>query len=270
MNEAAAMPTSAPLQGRRWGARAADWAELAAPISGPAWRAVAEATEIGVATRVLDVGCGSGEFCRLAAARGAVVSGLDASAAMIEIARRLVPHADLRVGAMESLPWEEGSFDVVTAFNAFQFAADVSVALMEAKRVAFRGGRVAICTWSAPHESDLAVVNGSLRELQPPPAPGARPRGGPAMGEPGVLEELVAEAGLEAERAGEVDVPFEAPDRETLERALLAPGAVLPAIEHSGEHAVRRAIAGAAAPFRRKDGSYRFENRFSYLIARVV
>lgn len=31
--------------------------------------------------RVLDIGCGSGEFCRLAAARGAAVSGIDAAKA---------------------------------------------------------------------------------------------------------------------------------------------------------------------------------------------
>jgi hypothetical protein len=39
------------------------------------------------------------------------------------------------------------------------------------------------------------------------------------------------------------------------------------AVGHSGEHRVREAIAAAAAPYRRPDGSYRFENRFRYLIA---
>ena len=55
---------------------------------------------------MLDVGCGSGEFCGLAAARGAVVSGIDAAEGMIEAARRLVLDGDFRVGAMERLPWE--------------------------------------------------------------------------------------------------------------------------------------------------------------------
>jgi hypothetical protein len=79
---------------------------------------------------------------------------------------------------------------------------------------------------------------------------------------------LVIEAGLEPEQAGEVDVPFQAPDQETLVRALLAPGGVAAAIAHSGEQAVLTAIVGAAAPFRRADGSYRIENKFRYLIAR--
>ena len=66
---------------------------------------------------------------------------------------------------------------------------------------------------------------------------------------------------------GAVDVPYEAPDLPTLERALLEGGGVLPAVEHAGEQVVHDAIVSAAAPFRRPVGSYRFENRFRYLIA---
>jgi trans-aconitate methyltransferase len=62
------------------------------------------ATGIGEGVSVLDVGCGSGEFCELAAARGARVSGIDAAAGLIEVARRRLPEADLRVGAIEQLP----------------------------------------------------------------------------------------------------------------------------------------------------------------------
>lgn len=259
-------PTSAAINGPRWGARAADWAELTARISTPAWQAVAEAVGIGRNSRVLDVGCGSGEFCRLAAARGAEVSGIDAAEGMIELARRSVPDGDLRVGALEILPWPNDSFDVVTGFNAFQFAADLVAALAEARRVASRGGRVAICNWSALERSQLLAVFSSLRELQPPPAPGP-PSNPPAIGEPGVLEHLARQAGLDPLSTADVDVPFETPDRATLERALTATGGVTPAIEQSGEESVRRALVEAAAPFRRPDGSYRFENRFTYLIA---
>jgi SAM-dependent methyltransferase len=228
---------------------------------------VAKATGIDEGTRVLDVGCGSGEFCRLAAARGAVPSGIDAAEGMIEIARRIVPDGDFRVGAMESLPWDDDSFDVVTGFNSFQFAADLVAALADARRVVHPGGRVAICNWGRPADSGLVAIMGSLRGLQPPPLPGPPPPDVPATGEPGVLEELARRAGLDPVVADEVGVPFEASDRETLERALLAPGGAVPAIEHSGEEAVRKAIVEAAAPFRRPDGSYRIENRFRYLIA---
>jgi SAM-dependent methyltransferase len=176
---------------------------------------------------------------------------------MIEIARRRVPGGDFRVGPMERLPWDDATFDLVTGFNAFQFAADPVAAIVEARRVARPGGRVAICAWSRSRDSDLLAVQKPVRELRPP-APPAPPR---------TLEELARHAGLEPGVTGEVDVPFEARDRPALERALLAPGAVAAAVAHSGEEAVRAALVEAAAPFRRADGSYRFENRFDYVIA---
>jgi hypothetical protein len=105
-----------------------------------------------------------------------------------------------------------------------------------------------------------------MRELGPPPPPADAPPS-PAIGEPGVLEDLARHAGLEPVEAGDVDVPFEAPDRPTLVRALLAPGAMGPAIERSGIDAVARAVIAATERFRRPDGTYRLENRFRYVVA---
>ena len=118
------MATTAGTEGPEWSARAAGWAEQWGAFAAPAREALAEAAGIGPGTRVLDIGCGSGELCALAAGRGAEVAGIDAAEGMIEIARRRVPGADLRVGPMEQLPWEDGAFDVATAVNALQFAAD--------------------------------------------------------------------------------------------------------------------------------------------------
>ena len=85
--------------------------------------------------RVLDIGCGSGVFLRLAADRGAEVSGLDASSALLELAAERVPGADLRTGEMEDLPFTDDSFDLVAGFNSFFFAEDMAAALREAGRV---------------------------------------------------------------------------------------------------------------------------------------
>jgi SAM-dependent methyltransferase len=256
--------STASVHGPRWGARAADWAELAARVSRPAWEAVADATGIGPGRRVLDLGCGSGEFCALVLARGADASGVDAAEGMIAVARRRAPGADLRVGGMERIPWADDRFDVATAFNALQFAADSAGALAEARRVVRPGGLVAVCGWGRPGESELGAVIAALRALRSPPPPGPAP---PPLGEPGVLEDLMRRAALAVAATGEVDAPYDAPDRPTLERALLASGGAVAAIEHSGEAAARAAVLHAAAPFRRPDGSYRFENRFRYLVA---
>jgi SAM-dependent methyltransferase len=195
------------------------WAELCGSLAVPACEAVAEATGICAGTRVLDVGCGSGEFCRLAVARGAAVSGIDAADGMIEIARRVVPTADLHVGAMERLPWCEDSFDLVAGFNAFQSAADMIVALRDGNRVARSGGHVAICNWGRRHDRELFAVLGPLGELQAPAAAGAPQPDPPAVGEPGVLEDLARESGLDPGRAHEVDLPYVTTDLATLERA---------------------------------------------------
>lgn len=252
--------STAHVHGPRWGARAEAWAELAATITRPAWEAVADAARIGRGTRVLDVGCGSGEFCRLAIARGALVSGIDAAQGMIDVARRAAPDAELLVGPIEALPWGDDAFDVVTGFNSLQFAADVIAALREARRVTRPGGLVAVCQWDDGYPNDVPRVTAGVRALLPQMAP--------AQPSPPV-EAALEGAGLAVERKGEVDTPLVAPDLETLVRALMSPGPVSVAIEHAGEDAVRGAIAEGAEPFRQADGSYRLANRFRYAIARA-
>jgi SAM-dependent methyltransferase len=256
--------------------RAADWAELCAPVSAPAWQAVAEATAVGDGTRVLDLGCGTGEFCRLAADRGAIASGIDASEDMLAVASRAAPAADLRRGDLEQLPWPDDTFDVVTAFNAIQFADELT-ALREASRAVRPGGRVAVCNWRGPEHSELLRVTRALRGA-PATSPPARDesRGAApaqsrpaALGEPGVLEELARAAGLEPVEDGEVAAVLEVPDLDTLERALVATGVAGPAIERLGRDAVRATMAGAAEPFRRPDGAYRFDNVFRYVVSRA-
>jgi SAM-dependent methyltransferase len=261
--------STAAAEAPAWSAGAAAWAEHWGRLPAPARHAVAAAAELAPGTSVLDVGCGSGEFCQLAAALGARVSGIDAAKGMVVIAKRRLPEADLRVGPIEQLPWSDRSFDVVTGFNAFQFAADFVAALAEAARVTRSGGRVAICNWGRVEDRELSALLEPLRELEPPRPPGVPPYDPPPIGEPGVLEELAEQAGLTPEHADEVRVLYEVPDLATLERALLAVARVNGITPVLAEGVVARTAERAAAPFRRADGSYRFENRFRYLIARL-
>lgn len=254
------MASTAGTEGPEWSERAAGWAEEWGRFAEPARELLAERIGIGPGMRVLDVGCGSGEMCALVAARGAEAAGLDAAEGMIEIARRRAPAADLRVGPMEALPWEDGRFDVVTAINALQFAADFVDALAEAARVARPGGTVAVSNWGPMEDRQLFVVMRALRD-----GPSAA---GSDISEPGGLERLARRAGLEPRGSGDIDVPYEAPDQETLVRAFLN-DARFGVLKRLSEDEVRRLIVEAAAPFRRGDGSYRFENRFRYVIGSV-
>ena len=81
---------------------------------------------------------------------GAIVHGLDAEPDAIAEALEAVPGADLRLGLMESLPWADASFDVVTSFNGLQYALDPELALVEAARVMRPSGRIAVCKWGPP------------------------------------------------------------------------------------------------------------------------
>ena len=85
---------AAAIQGELWGARANDWAELNEPAWRPVFEAVMERAGVAPGKRLLDIGCGAGGALVVARRRGAEVSGLDASANLVAIARERLPGAD--------------------------------------------------------------------------------------------------------------------------------------------------------------------------------
>src|SRR5690242_9492272 len=112
---------TAELQGRLWSVNAADWAELHEQYVEPAYIAALDALGVGQDTRMLDIGCGAGLALRLAADRGADVTGLDAALGLLEYARRRVPGATIIQDELQTLPFPDHAFDAVTAFNSFQY-----------------------------------------------------------------------------------------------------------------------------------------------------
>jgi SAM-dependent methyltransferase len=260
---AAASPTAA-RNGRLWGTRAEDWAAEEERES-PKYAAALARVGLAPGDAVLDVGCGSGAFLRLAAERGARPAGLDASEALIRIARRRLPEADLRVGDMQRLPFADDAFDLVTGFNSFFFADDMTAALREAGRVARPGAAVVIQVWGRAERCELTPALQAIRALRP----GATPPPGPPLSQPGVLEGIAAAAGLRPEDAFDVTFPLEYADDEALVRTMLSPGPVAEAIDAHGEAAVGGAILEALAPRRRADGGYRLDNEWHAVIARA-
>lgn len=94
--------------------------------------------------RVLDAGCGSGPLTAALGDGGAVVTGFDASAAMVDLARRrLGENADLRVAALGApLPFENAEFDDVVASLVLHYLEDWTGPLAELRRVLKPGGRL--------------------------------------------------------------------------------------------------------------------------------
>ena len=256
---------SSELQGKLWGAAATEWSELAEPAMVPVYQAVFDALGVTKGTRLLDAGCGAGLALQLAHARGASVTGLDASAGLLAVARARVPSATLQEGELEALPYPDHAFDAVTAFNSVQYATDPVAALRELGRVVVAGGPVAVVTWAEAGRCETRVVLAAIGGLLPPPPPGA---GGPfALSAPGKLEGLVSAAGLTPLRAGEVSAPFVFPDLDTAVRAHLSAGPARRAIQHAGQQATADAIRASFAASRKPDGSYRQDNAYRYLIA---
>lgn len=114
-----------------WADRMADRAE---PIAG---------------VSALDVGSGTGVVARRLARLGAGRTvGLDASPAMLDVARAAASREGVRVdwheGAAEVLPFGDGEFDLVTCQFALMFFADRAAALREMHRVLRPGGRLCL------------------------------------------------------------------------------------------------------------------------------
>lgn len=258
---------TADVQSQLWGARASDWAEVQEGVVVPLYEAVLHQTAVGAGTTLLDIGCGAGMFCQMAAKLGAQVSGLDATEPLLAIARERVPHGDFRTGEMEQLPYANNTFEVVTGFNSFQYAASPVHALQEASRVARMGTPVVIAVWGKPEDTQAAAYLAALGSLLPPPPPGAP---GPfALSQDGMLEALVTQAGMTPERVKEVDCLWDYPDEQTALRGLLSAGPAIRAIQHAGEEQVREAVAKAIMPFKTASGRYQLRNKFRYLIARA-
>lgn len=98
--------------------------------------------------RVLDVGTGDGTWAIEAARRGARVTGVDLDPAMVAAARSRSEAAGVSIalleGRAERLPFEDGTFDVVTAITTLCFVSDARAAMGEMARVLAPGGRLVL------------------------------------------------------------------------------------------------------------------------------
>ena len=259
---------TAEIQGRLWSINAGDWAELQEQYMVPAYNAALDALGVDAGTRFLDIGCGAGRALRLAADRGADVSGIDAAPGLLDYARRRVPGATMIEGELQHLPFADDMFDVVTGFNSFQYAADPSEALREAKRVTAPGGRVLALVWSPADMCELAPHLQSLGALMPPPPPGAP---GPfALSARDALQDLFTAAGLDIAAVKDVPCTFAYPDTATALTALSSAGPIARVAEHAGWDAVRADIRAFLADRIRPDGTYAIRNPFRYALSTPV
>jgi len=140
--------------------------------------------------RGLDIGCGPGFLlCELAAQAGSLV-GIDASADMVDAARRRIEENGFSksiqtiVGDASRLDLPSASFDFATAVQVYLYVADIERALAEAARVLKPGGRLVIvdtdwesCVWlTSDAERNRRMLDGWARQFAQPHLPPALPR----------------------------------------------------------------------------------------------
>jgi SAM-dependent methyltransferase len=94
--------------------------------------------------RVLDAGCGRGDFAERIASAGVEVVGLDLSERMAELTRER--GIDALVGDISALPFAEGSFDAAAANHVLYHLPDVDRGIAELARVLRPGGRLVATT----------------------------------------------------------------------------------------------------------------------------
>jgi ubiquinone/menaquinone biosynthesis C-methylase UbiE len=117
------------------------------------WSAVVELCRPGAGDRALDVGAGPGLLSAALAPRVARAVALDPSPAMLERAPAGVETAE---GTGEAIPFEDGSFDLVTAVNTLHHVADMPATVAEMVRVLAPAGRIVVQDYLADPDPDAA------------------------------------------------------------------------------------------------------------------
>ena len=138
----------------------AGWQEIPAgyhdafgPLTAQAIEPLLDAVRLKKAMSFLDIASGPGYVAAAAAKRGAIVLGVDFSAAMVDHAQRLHPGVEFREGDAEMLPCGNGLFDAAAMNFGILHLGRPETALLEAHRVLRKGGRFGFSVWANPEET---------------------------------------------------------------------------------------------------------------------
>jgi SAM-dependent methyltransferase len=245
--------------GENW-ARHNDFTEhMFAPVTS----ALLKAVDAKPGERIVDVGCGCGGTA-LALAKevgptGSVL-GIDVSAAMLDLARRLTPpgakvefvEADATVYA-----FARGGFDLLASRHGVMFFAEPPRAFANLRSALKPGGRLVFSCFRSPRDNPWATVplEAAYAHLPRPPKPGPEDPGPFAFADPARVQRILGGAGFAGVAPAPHDLMYDIASGGGLEGAvenMLEIGPVSRAIQNASASArekVAAAVRAALAPY---------------------
>jgi ubiquinone/menaquinone biosynthesis C-methylase UbiE len=156
-------------------------------------------------------------------------------------------------------------FDLITGFNALQYAEDLPAVLQEIKRVLKDDGKLVIGVWGSAAECEALNVLASIASLLPQRVVGSP---GPlALSEEGKVEKLLADAGFNMIESDTIECPWNFSSLDDALKGILAAGPSVEAINYAGIEKVKEKLINTLEAFNICDGIYVLENEFHYYIA---
>jgi len=192
------------------------WRRQSAAMGNDMTRAIVAAAQVRSGMRVLDIACGTGEPAISLAAvlvdDGDVV-GVDISPAPLKIAgerdvQRGLSNVTFQQADAHELPFRNDSFDCITSRLGIMFFSDLPRALSEMRRVLKPSGRAILLVWGPMDQPYFQTTIGAILRMLPEASVPESGRKMFALGNKGVLTQVLRQAGFSEVKEELVTVPW--------------------------------------------------------------